>query len=128
MVDGFAHFISDAAGEHLRGLASDFECVWCTGWEERADEHLRLAYRLEAAWPHIVFPRSPAGAHWKLDAIDAYAGARPLAWIDDAHDDACHAWADDRPGPTLLIGTNPAVGITDEHVETLLSWGRATSG
>ena len=51
-----------------------------------------------------------------------------MAWIDDAHDDDCHAWADERPGPTLLVATDPAVGITDEHVETLLSWGRAASG
>ena len=51
-----------------------------------------------------------------------------MAWIDDAHDDDCHAWAARRPGPTLLIATDPAVGITDEHVETLLSWERAASG
>ena len=36
--------------------------------------------------------------------------------------------AAERPGPTLLIGTDPAVGITDEHVDTLLSFARAASG
>ena len=48
--------------------------------------------------------------------------------IADAHVDTCHAWADEREGPTLLVATDPAVGITGEHVETLLSWGRAASG
>jgi hypothetical protein len=50
-----------------------------------------------------------------------------VAWIDDSLDDACEAWAAERPGKTLLIGTNPAVGITDEHVDTLLSWAHAAS-
>ncbi len=34
-----------------------------------------------------------SNAHWKLDAIDAYAGGRALAWIDDALNDACREWA-----------------------------------
>jgi hypothetical protein len=45
-----------------------------------------------------------------------------VAWIDDAHDESCQAWALERPGATLLIATDPAVGLTDAHVETLLSW------
>ena len=40
-----------------------------------------------------------------------------MAWIDDAHDDALPRLGKRRPGPTLLIATNPAVGITEEHVE-----------
>lgn len=39
-VDGILHFLSSAAGEHLRELAGVFELVWATGWEERANEHL----------------------------------------------------------------------------------------
>ena len=61
-------------------------------------------------------------AHWKLDAIEEYAAERPAAWIDDNLDSDCHAWADGRSAPTLLVETLPAVGITDEHVEELLSW------
>jgi hypothetical protein len=107
-----------------------FECVWCTGWEDRADEHLPHLLGIPRGWHHLTFPQEPlADAHWKLSAIEAYTGPdRAVAWIDDAHDDFCHAWAAARPGPTLLIGTDPAVGITDEHVETLLSWGPAASG
>ena len=37
-------------------------------------------------------------AHWKLTAIETYAGSRALAWIDDAFNDACHAWARGAPG------------------------------
>jgi hypothetical protein len=127
-VDGLPHYISEAAGARLARLHATFECVWCTGWEERADEHLPFLLDLPSGWRHLSCPEEPAAAHWKLSAIEAYAGPeRAVAWIDDSHDGACEAWAAQRPGKTLLIGTNPAVGITDEHVETLLSWARAAS-
>ena len=47
-------------------------------------------------------------AHWKLEAIDEYAGDRPAAWIDDSLDERCTTWADARPAPTLLVETDPA--------------------
>ena len=63
------------------------------------------------------------GRHWKLAAIERYAGEeRPVAWIDDAHDEHCRFWATARPGPTLLIGTDPAVGLTTEQVSELVAW------
>jgi hypothetical protein len=61
-------------------------------------------------------------AHWKLEAIDEYAADRPAAWIDDSLDERCTTWADGRSAPTLLIETDPAAGITDQHVEQLLGW------
>jgi hypothetical protein len=123
LVDGIAHLLSATAGEHLRRLADVFEPVWCTGWEEKANDYLPLALGLEGPWPHLTFER-PVGrarAHWKLDAIDAYAGDRPLAWIDDAHGEACEAWAASRAAPTLLVTTEPAVGLVDAHVARLLA-------
>jgi hypothetical protein len=125
LLDGIPHFLSRAAAAELRGLAGEFECAWCTGWEERADEHLPTLLDLPRGWPHVPFERleRPAEAHWKLAGIDAFADpARPLAWIDDAHDDACRAWAAARPGPTLLLGTDPRVGLTAAHARTLRAW------
>lgn len=124
MVDGIAHFLSATAGEHLRLLCDAYEPVWCTGWEEKANEYLPHALGLDAPWPYLSFARNPGRnrAHWKLDAIDAYAGARPLAWIDDAHGEACEAWATQREAPTLLVTTEPAVGMTEREVERLLDW------
>jgi hypothetical protein len=126
-VDGIAHFLSASAGEHLRQLADHFEPVWCTGWEEKANEYLPRALGLGGPYPFLTFERNPgrAHAHWKLDAIEAYAGARPLAWIDDAHGDACEAWAAEREAggaPTLLVTTEPAVGLAGAHVHELLAW------
>jgi len=75
------------------------------------------------ALPVLRFEAAVFGtAHWKLAAIAEYAGDRPAAWIDDSLDERCHEWARRRPAPTLLVETQSAVGITDEHVELLLRW------
>ena len=125
-VEGIGHYLSATAGGHLRHLAEHFELVWCTGWQERANEHLVRALDLPAHLPHVALAGPPAAGarHWKLDAIEAHAGPdRPLAWIDDDHA-GCERWARERPGPTLLVTTTPALGITDEHVRRLVAWAR----
>jgi hypothetical protein len=124
-VDGIAHFISDQAGPRLRRLAEAFELVWATGWEEKANEYLPLLLDLpDDELPFLTFDgRAVFGsAHWKLGAIEEYAGGRPAAWIDDSLDERCTGWADSRPVPTLLVETDSATGITDAHVERLLDW------
>ena len=128
-VDGIPHLISARAGERLARLAEVFECVWCTGWEDRAEEHLPRLLGLPGGWAHLSFGLAPGdGLHWKLEAIEAHAGPeRPLAWIDDAHDASCERWATERPGATLLVATDPRVGITDADVATLLRWASAGS-
>jgi hypothetical protein len=130
LVDGIAHLLSATAGDHLRQLSDEFELVWCTGWEERANEHLVPALGLPWQLPHLTFTDPPGVAprHWKLEAIERRAGPRrPLAWIDDDHTD-CQEWALRRPGPTLLVTTVPARGITEEQVELLISWAANPAG
>jgi hypothetical protein len=124
LVDGTPHFLSRRAAVELARLHSVFECVWCTGWEERAEEHLPRLLGLPGGWPHLRFAEIPIpDAHWKLSAIDAHVGAsRPVAWVDDAHDSRCLEWASARPGPTLLVSTDPARGLTDVEARRLLDW------
>jgi hypothetical protein len=126
-IDGIPHFLSSGAAEHLLVLARIFELAWASGWEEKANEYLPYLLGLPRL-PHLSFER-PAqttrrtSAHWKLEAIDAYAGeTRALAWIDDAFNEACHAWAQARIGPTLLVQTRPASGLTQREAEILESW------
>ncbi|HEX2070881.1 MAG TPA: HAD domain-containing protein [Thermoleophilaceae bacterium] len=124
-IDGIAHCIPPDAGPRLARLADSFELVWATGWEEKANEYLPRLLELEAReLPVLTFQgRAVFGsAHWKVDAIDEYAGDRPAAWIDDNLDETCRAWAAGRSAPTLLVETKPPVGITDEDVERLLRW------
>ena len=127
-VDGAIHFLSADAGLHLLALSKRFEMVWCSGWEEKAEEHLPHALALPRGLPFLSFDRNPGRGHghWKLPAIEAYAGPRrALAWIDDAHDDACRAWAARRQAPTLLVETTPASGLTAAHTARLQAWADA---
>jgi len=123
-IDGIPHFLSRDAAAHLEGLAADFNLVWASGWEEKAEEYLPRLLGLPAGLPFLCFERSPgrANAHWKLAAIEQHAGPRPLAWIDDAFNDACHAWADARPAPTLLVQTAPERGLTSHEAHLLARW------
>lgn len=130
-IEGIAHLLSAEAAAHLLELAPDYEMVWCTGWEERADEHLPHLLGLPRL-PWLSFDRNPgrSRAHWKLAAIDAYAGARrPVAWLDDALDEHCDTWASERVragGPTLLVRTAPATGLTAAERDVLRAWARTT--
>jgi hypothetical protein len=127
-VDGIPHLISATASAHLLALGRMFELVWCSGWEEKADEHLVHMLQLPARPPFLTFPAVPTTAHWKLETVDRHAGARPLAWIDDRFDDSCHAWARAREVPTLLVETDPAVGLSDAHVAVLERFARELTG
>jgi hypothetical protein len=150
-IDGIPHFLSTTAARHLLELVSVFDLVWASGWEEKADEYLPHLLGLPRGLPFLSFRRAMGGmggvagetgvggktgsgseagsgaaitrAHWKLEAIDAYAGPeRPLAWIDDAFNDACTAWATARPGPTLLVPTRPEIGLTASEAAQLRAW------
>jgi hypothetical protein len=147
-IEGIPHFLSSTAAAHLLSLSELFELVWASGWEERANEHLPQLLGLPAGLPFLRFARgggagvagaggataaaaagSAAGpqttlAHWKLESIDAYAGERPLAWIDDAFNPACHRWAAVRPWPTLLVQTDPERGLTAREAGILEAWAR----
>jgi hypothetical protein len=129
-IEGIPHFLSATAAAHLLSLEPSFELVWASGWEEKADEYLPRLLGLPAGLAHLRFPRAVgrSNAHWKLEAIDAFAGARPLAWIDDALNDACHEWASARQAPTLLVQTTPEHGLTAHETRLLEDWARGLSG
>jgi hypothetical protein len=125
-IEGIPHFLSATAAAHLLGLAEQFELVWASGWEERANEHLPHLLGLPPGLAFLRFERAVgrSNAHWKLDAIDAHAVGRPLAWIDDAFNPACHAWAQAREHPTLLVQTDPQRGLTRREAQSLAAWAR----
>jgi hypothetical protein len=129
-IEGIPHFLSAAAAAHLQALAGLFDLVWASGWEERADEHLPHLLGVPAGLPALRFSGAArastrSDAHWKIAAIDGYAGARPLAWIDDALDEGCRTWAARRAAPTLLVQTVPEIGLTRQQAELLAQWARS---
>jgi hypothetical protein len=123
LIDGMLHCIALETGPRLTRLAKSYELVWASGWEDRANDSLPTILGV-AELPYLTFDgRARFGtAHWKLEALEEYAGSRPLAWIDDSLDTSCHKWADERSAPTLLVPTESDVGLLDVHVEALERW------
>jgi len=124
LVDGMLHCISLRAGKRLERLAEHFDLVWASGWEEKANFYLPTALGI-AEMPHITFDGAArfGSAHWKLGPLDQYGGDRALAWIDDNFDESCYQWARERKAPTLLVPTDPALGLQEVETEALIAWG-----
>jgi hypothetical protein len=125
LIDGMLHCIALDTGPRLNRLAGAYELIWASGWEDRANDHLPDILGVPEL-PYLTFDgRARFGtAHWKLEAIDEYAGSRALAWIDDSLDESCFEWGEQRPAPTLLVPTESAVGLTEAHAAALESWVR----
>ncbi len=123
LVDGMVHCISLVAGERLLRLSEQFELVWATGWEDKANDYLPSILGLPEL-PYISFGGAArfGSAHWKLGPLEEYASGRAVAWIDDNFNEGCYEWAEEREEPTLLVPTEPHLGIEEAHVEALRSW------
>jgi hypothetical protein len=126
LIDGMAHCISRPVGARLRRLSEVYELVWATGWEERANDHLPTLLGLPGELPYLSFGGGArfGTADWKIHAIEAYAGDRPLAWIDDCIDDSCRRWARQRERPTLLVHVDSSRGLEEAQTEVLIAWAR----
>ena len=125
LIDGMLHCIALETGPRLNRLADSYELVWASGWEDRANDHLPGILGLPEL-PYLTFDgRARFGtAHWKLEALEEYAGLRPLAWIDDSLDGSCYDWSEERVAPTLLVPTESDVGLLDVHVEVIEQWAK----
>jgi hypothetical protein len=125
LIDGMLHCIALDTGPRLNRLADNYELVWASGWEDRANDHLPGILGLPEL-PYLTFDgRARFGtAHWKLEALEEYAGTRPLAWIDDSLDGSCYDWSEERPAPTLLVPTESDVGLLEVHVEVIERWAK----
>jgi hypothetical protein len=123
LVDGVPHLISLAVGDRLRRLSEHFELVWASGWEDKANFYLPAMLGLPEL-PHVAFDGAVnAGAvHWKLGPLEEFATGRPLAWVDDNFNEGCFEWAESRPEPTLLVPTEPHLGLEEAHVGALEAW------
>jgi hypothetical protein len=123
LVDGMVHCISLAAGKRLLTLGEHYDLVWASGWEAKANDYLPNILGLPEL-PHLTFDGAArfGSAHWKLGPLDEYGRGRPLAWIDDSFDESCYEWARGREEPTLLIPTEPHLGLEDVQVEALIAW------
>jgi hypothetical protein len=126
LVDGVPHRISLVAGERLLRLAESFELVWASGWEDKANFYLPNLLGLPEL-AHVSFDGAARDgmAHWKLGPLEDYGKGRALAWIDDNFDQSCYEWAERRSEPTLLVVTEPQLGLEEAHVDALNAWARS---
>ena len=126
LVDGVMHCISLRVGARLRRLAEEFELVWATGWEEKANFYLPRLLGI-GELPVLSFDGSArfGSAHWKLGPLTEAGEGRALAWVDDSFDESCFRWARDRGQPTLLVPTEPARGLDEAETEALAVWARS---
>jgi hypothetical protein len=126
LVDGVPHCISLPAGDRLRRLAERFELVWASGWEDKANFYLPELLGLPDL-RHVSFDGAARDgvAHWKLGPLEEFSSGRALAWIDDNFDHSCFEWAQSRPEPTLLVPTEPHLGLEEGHVDALNSWAQS---
>jgi hypothetical protein len=123
LIDGMVHCISLLAGDRLRRLRGHFELVWASGWEEKANDYLPNILGLPEL-PFLSFDGAArfGSAHWKLGPLDDYGKGRAVAWIDDSFDESCYEWARRREEPTLLVPTEPHLGLEEAQVEALTAW------
>jgi hypothetical protein len=124
-------------GPWLLALAerTGLELVWATTWEHEANDLIGPSIGLPPL-PVVEFPHrdrergwTPESG-WKWRAVLDHAAGRPLAWLDDEHDDPDHGAARaefelGRQGvPTLLCHVDPRRGIEPEHLDRVEAWAR----
>jgi hypothetical protein len=125
LIEGTMHCISIAAGPRLRLLADHYELVWASGWEGQTEVLTEILELPEHPFLGFGGNAEFGSAEWKIEPLDAYAGGRALAWVDDSFDERCYEWAKQRRAPTLLIRTESRLGLLDVHVEALVGWARS---
>jgi hypothetical protein len=117
------HRLCTLHGEWLRELAGAYDLVWGSAWGIVAHEKVSPILGLHE-FPYVPMPDIPFPARDKVPAIDVYVADRAVAWIDDMLVEEALAWAAARTVPTLLVETDPAIGMTRDHVDQLLEWAR----
>ena len=129
LVDGMVHCISLPAGERLLRLAEHFELVWATrlgGQSELLPAQLLGLPEL----PHVCLRRRRP---LRLRALEAGAARgvrrRPGARLDrrQLRRELLRVGASARPEPTLLVPTEPHLGLEEAHVEALNAWAAVCS-
>jgi hypothetical protein len=135
---GMRVWLNPSHGPELLALAADtgLELVWCTTWSHEANTRIGPAIGLPPL-PVVEFPATDLAADgsgwlqtgsWKWDAVARYAAGRPVAWLDDDHDDlhfapARAAFESARAGTsTLLCHCDPRTGLLPEHRNQVRTW------
>ncbi|MEU6772947.1 hypothetical protein [Streptomyces sp. NPDC046759] len=105
-------------------LELGFELCWATSWMADANVWIAPVVGLPEL-PYVdfgtgLFAERPDGVHWKTEAIVAYAGGRPFAWVDDEQSPADTRYVSTHhSGPALLHHVNPRIGLREDDFTVL---------
>jgi hypothetical protein len=113
--------VNPAHGAWITAAGVVLDIAWATAWNEEANRLLAPLLNI-APLPVVTMPSAPFQPDDKIPPIAAYAGQRPVAWIDDIHTPRAHDWAANRTAPTLLITIDPAIGLTRASIDTVIAW------
>jgi hypothetical protein len=118
-----------ALPDRLARLTREFDLVWATMWQQEANFALAPMVGLPQL-PFIRFADVDAapGRTWKLPAVRRHVRDRAFAWVDDDIGPDCHAWAQEREAPTLLLDVSSHCGLTDTDVDQLLAFAGRVNG
>lgn len=114
--------ICAAHADWLAELSELFELMWATTWNEEERRWLKTVLDYPDFVAAASMPPRPFAPERKVDSIRELASNRCVAWIDDLITDKARAWAAGRREPTLLLKTNPSVGMTRKHIDELIKW------
>jgi hypothetical protein len=129
-VDGvLAPWLDVDHGRMLLDTARDLnaQLVWATGHGEQANRWVGPAIGLPDLPVVDMTGAEPVRvvAHWKASRIAAYAGQRPLVWLDDEFQAADYTWAELRSAygaPTLLVPVDERTGLDSSHLAAIRAW------
>ena len=109
LIEGIAHFLSSTAAAHLHAWPSGSISSGAAAGRRGPTSTSPTLLGVPALAPPVLRPKPGRGRtrHWKLAAIDAHAGDRPLAWVDDALDERVRRLGRGAPAPTLLVAPTP---------------------
>ena len=115
---------SKQTGRRARALSRVFETVWCS----RCGDEINLfgaVLGIPAFDPLEISDEPEHNSDDFLDAVRERAHGRPCAWVSAFHGGETLKWAAERQQPTLLVGTDPAVGLTESEMKKLVSFSLA---
>lgn len=128
---GVAHrlLLNPRHGQVLIELAeaTGAELVWASYWQDRANTWIAPRVGLPSLRYVPISTRwrrraRPSPGPWKARHVAAWIGQTPFVWLED-DPNVTDCLANERDlGQHLVVKVDPAVGLTQHHVEQARAW------
>jgi hypothetical protein len=133
---GFVHFDQDWIswdldllnhGAWMRDLETKGKFVWASSWGDDSNALIKWFHLDSLHYPYI--PLQMNDNHegtWKLASVKDWVenqipADEKVVWVDDEVENDAVLWVDSRPN-TLLVRTDPAVGLTEQQYQRILDF------